>query len=283
MVMKREGGFTLVEIGLVMAVSAGLLLIAGSLYTMSGNQRFSDALQGTRTFIQQQYNDVRSSISLRVGGHDSPLCPTDGRDLQPDKAAGNNQSCLIMGKLIQFEDDRMKSSYIIGKTPSSDWPDTNKTALQNLQNMRLYAITSPDAERGVRPIEKLYPNGSEVITTLACSNNDCSGSNETKAPGNANLAILRSPLDGSILTFTYVTLPDYDGFSKKISNIGGNSYIGLVLALRSGGLGVSTGSLCIPVASTSSGIQTAAPATGLNGSTISDRRALFKVCSGETE
>lgn len=284
MVMKREGGFTLVEIGLVMAVSAGLLLIAGSLYTMSGNQRFTDSLQTTRTFIQQQYNDVRSSISLRVGGHDSPLCPTDGRDLQPDKAAGNNQSCLIMGKLIQFEDDRMTSSYIIGKPPvGSDWPNASKTALENIRDMSLFAITSPSAERGVRPIEKLYPNGSEAITTLACSDKDCRDKREyAPSDRNANLVILRSPLDGSILTFAYVTLVP-DGASGRISNIGSNSYLGLVLALRSGGLGVSTGSLCVPVASTSSGIQTAAPAEGLNGSTISDSKALFSVCSVEVD
>lgn len=282
MVMKREGGYTLVEIGLVMAVSAGLLLIAGSLYTMSGNQRFTDSLQTTRTFIQQQYNDVRSNISQRVGGVVSSLCSVDPRD-SGDKSAGNNKSCLLMGKIIQFEGDRMKSSYIIGKPIVPDWPNANKTALENIQDMALFAITSPSAGRGVRPIEKLYPNGGEAITTLACSDKECRGKKEQTPGDNANLVILRSPLDGSILTFTYVTLTDYDRSSSKISNIGGNSYIGLVLALRSGGLGVSTGSLCIPVASTSSGIQTAAPAEGLNGSTISDPKALFSVCSVEVD
>lgn len=282
MVMKREGGYTLVEIGLVMAVSAGLLLIAGSLYTMSGNQRFTDSLQTTRTFIQQQYNDVRSNISQRVGGVVSSLCSVDPRD-SGDKSAGNNKSCLLMGKIIQFEGDRMKSSYIIGKPIVPDWPNANKTALENIQDMALFAITSPSAGRGVRPMEKLYPNGGEAITTLACSDKECRGKKEQTPGDNANLVILRSPLDGSILTFTYVTLTDYDRSSSKISNIGGNSYIGLVLALRSGGLGVSTGSLCIPVASTSSGIQTAAPAEGLNGSTISDPKALFSVCSVEVD
>ncbi len=279
MVMKREGGYTLVEIGLVMAVSAGLLLIAGSLYVMSGNQRFTNSLQTTRTFIQQQYNDVRSNISQRVGGVSS-LCAVDPHDLR-DESAGNNKSCLLMGKIIQFKDDRMTSSYIIGKPIVPDWPNASKTALENIRDMSLFAITSPSAERGVRPIEKLYPNGSEAITTLACSDKECRGKREyTPGDKNANLVILRSPLDGSILTFAYVTL---DGASGRISNIGSNSYLGLVLALRSGGLGVSTGSLCVPVASTSSGIQTAAPAEGLNGSTISDSKALFSVCSVEVD
>lgn len=281
MVMKREGGYTLVEIGLVMAVSASLLLIAGSLYVMSGNQRFTDSLQTTRTFIQQQYNDVRSNISQRVGGASS-LCPADPHDLG-DKSAGNNKSCLLMGKIIQFKDDRMTSSYIIGKPIVPDWPNASKTALENIRDMKLFAITSPSAERGVRPIEKLYPNGSEAITTLACSDKECRDKREyTPGDNNANLVILRSPLDGSILTFAYVTLVP-DGASGRISNIGSNSYLGLVLALRSGGLGVSTGSLCVPVASTSSGIQTAAPAEGLNGSTISDSKALFSVCSVEVD
>lgn len=281
MVMKREGGYTLVEIGLVMAVSAGLLLIAGSLYVMSGNQRFTDSLQTTRTFIQQQYNDVRSNISQRVGGVSS-LCPVDSHDLG-DESAGNNKSCLLMGKIIQFKDDRMTSSYIIGKPIVPDWPNASKTALENIRDMSLFAITSPSAERGVRPIEKLYPNGSEAIATLACSDKECRGRREhTPGDKDANLVILRSPLDGSILTFAYVALVD-DGASERISNIGSNSYLGLVLALRSGGLGVSTGSLCVPVASTSSGIQTAAPAEGLNGSTISDSKALFSVCSVEVD
>lgn len=286
MVMKREGGYTLVEIGLVMAVSAGLLLIAGSLYVMSGNQRFTDSLQTTRTFIQQQYNDVRSNISQRVGGDVSSLCAADPHDLG-DKSAGNNKSCLLMGKIIQFKDDRMKSSYIIGKPIVPDWPNANKTALENIQDMKLFAITSTSstsAGRGVRPIEKLYPNGGEAITTLACSDKECSRGEKVKTPSDeANLVILRSPLDGSILTFAYAKLVDNDDTSKKISDIGSNSYLGLVLALRSGGLGVSTGSLCIPVASTSSGIQTAAPAEGLNGSTISDPKTLFSVCSVEVD
>ena len=281
MVMKREGGYTLVEIGLVMAVSAGLLLITGSLYTMSGNQRFTDSLQTTRTFIQQQYNDVRSNISQRVGGVVSSLCSVDPRE-SGDKSAGNNKSCLLMGKIIQFEGDRMKSSYIIGKPIVPDWPNANKTALENIQDMALFAITSPSVGRGVRPIEKLYPNGGEAITTLACSDKECRGRRDQTPGDNANLVILRSPLDGSILTFAYVALVR-DGASERISGIGSNSYIGLVLALRSGGLGVSTGSLCIPVASTSSGIQTAAPAEGLNGSTISNPKALFSVCSVEVD
>lgn len=280
MVMKREGGYTLVEIGLVMAVSAGLLLIAGSLYVMSGNQRFTDSLQTTRTFIQQQYNDVRSNISQRVGGVSS-LCAVDPHDLG-DESAGNNKSCLLMGKIIQFKDDRMISSYIIGKPIVPDWPNASKTALENIQDMSLFAITSPSAERGVRPIEKLYPNGSEAITTLACSDKECSVKKVQEPSDNANLVILRSPLDGSILTFAYATLVG-DDTSERISGIGSNSYLGLVLALRSGGLGVSTGSLCVPVASTSSGIQTAAPAEGLNGSTISDSKALFSVCSVEVD
>ena len=284
MVMKREGGYTLVEIGLVMAVSAGLLLIAGSLYTMSGNQRFTDSLQTTRTFIQQQYNDVRSNISQRVGGDVSSLCAVDPHDLG-DKSAGNNKSCLLMGKIIQFKDDRMKSSYIIGKPPvGSDWPNANKTAVENIRDMTLFAITSPSAGRGVRPTEKLYPNGGEAITTLACNDKECSRGEKVKTPSDeANLVILRSPLDGSILTFAYAKLVGNDDTSKKISDIGSNSYLGLVLALRSGGLGVSTGSLCIPVASTSSGIQTAAPAEGLNGSGISNSKTLFSVCSVEVD
>ncbi len=286
--MKREGGYTLVEIGLVMAVSAGLLLIAGSLYVMSGNQRFTDSLQTIRTFIEQQYNDVRSNISQRVGGDESlsSLCPVDSRDSAKDKSAGNSKNCLLMGKIIQFKNDRMKSSYVIGVQPTNDWPDTNKTAVQNIQSMRLYAVTSSSAGRGIRPTEKLYSNGNEAIATLVCDGKECDDS-RSQAPGDdASVLILHSPLDNSILTFSYTKLDgessEYGGLSKVI-NIGDNSYTGLVLAMQSGSSGVRTGALCVPVSSTSSGIQTASPADGLSGSSISDRKALFNVCSEEID
>ena len=292
--MKREGGYTLVEIGLVMAVSAGLLLIAGSLYVMSGNQRFTDSLQTTRAFIQQQYNDVRSGVSQRISGDDSMTDLCKASDDDGGSSAGNSKNCFVMGKLIQFRKDKMVSSYVVGYVDPTvytygTWPDRNKTVEENLDNMRLYAITGTGASRGIRPSTKIYPNGNELAVTLTCNGASCGHLNNTMdAYGNFNkVLILHSPLDGSMIAYVDASLDSTSDDSRtRIISRGSSGDIatGLVLALTSGGSGVSTGSICVPIASTSSGIQTAAPADGLKDNVLaSDATKLGEVCNGRID
>ena len=66
--MKREGGYTVLETGLAIAMSATLVLLTFGLAAMVGRGRFRDSLVTTQSFIKQQYNEVRSGINSRLTG-----------------------------------------------------------------------------------------------------------------------------------------------------------------------------------------------------------------------
>ena len=64
--MKREGGYTVLETGLAIAMSTTLVLLTFGLAAMVGRGRFRDSLVTTQSFIKQQYNEVRSGINSRL-------------------------------------------------------------------------------------------------------------------------------------------------------------------------------------------------------------------------
>ena len=66
--MRREGGYTILETGLAIAMSATLVLLTFGLAAMVGRGRFRDSLVTTQSFIKQQYNEIHSGINSRLTG-----------------------------------------------------------------------------------------------------------------------------------------------------------------------------------------------------------------------
>ena len=265
--MKREGGYTVLETGLAIAMSTTLVLLTFGLAAMVGRGRFRDSLVTTQSFIKQQYNEVRSGINSRLTGGSGPAVDTQtiggacGNNLIP----GNNNGCYVIGRLLIFDNDgdngRVQVSFIVAVvSASSKWPDTTKPGLYNLKNgVTLYALTDTSGnDAGLNPtIKQMGGNSLEKVWLLQ------NGGWETlydaahppnPGPGQNNMAILRSPVDGSLVVASKVNLTDASssgikglkklGFQNAVTNMSQDDK--LALAVRNSGLGYPGGVICIP-------------------------------------
>ncbi len=270
--MKREGGYTVLETGLAIAMSTTLVLLTFGLAAMVGRGRFRDSLVTTQSFIKQQYNEVRSGINSRLTGGSGTAADTQniggacGNKLIP----GNNNGCYIIGRLLTFDNEgevgRVKSSFIIAVVgKGSKWPDSTKPGLYNLNNgVTLYALTDTSGnDAGLNPTVKQVGDNMLMKAWLVKSGSPPSlkllydGShpgNYTSGNSGNNMAILRSPVDGSLVVASKVSLidassPGVAGLKKlnlqsAVTNMLQDDK--LALAVRNSGLGYPGGVICIP-------------------------------------
>ncbi len=261
--MKREGGYTVLETGLAIAMSTTLVLLTFGLAAMVGRGRFRDSLVTTQSFIKQQYNEVRSGINSRLTEGDAStnkMEPVSG--CKNAAIPGNNNGCYIIGRLLTFDNDgevgRVQSSFIIAVVTASKWPDSTKPGLYNLNNgVTLYALTDTSGnDAGLNPTIKQM--GGNMLMKAWLVNSGSSSLEllyDSAHPGNAsgnNMAILRSPVDGSLVVASKVNLapsPGIQGLKKlnlqgAVTNMSQDDKV--VLAVRNSGLGYPGGVICIP-------------------------------------
>ena len=268
--MKREGGYTVLETGLAIAMSTTLVLLTFGLAAMVGRGRFRDSLVTTQSFIKQQYNEVRSGINSRLTEGDvstNKMGPVS--ECKNTAIPGNNNDCYIIGRLLTFDNDgdngRVQVSFIIAVVKAgSKWPDSTKPGLDNLKdnNVTLYALTDTSGnDAGLNPTIKqmggnmlmkawLVKSGSPPSLELLYDGSH--PSNYTSGTSGNNMAILRSPVDGSLVVASKVNLtpsPGITGLKKlnlqsAVTNMLQDDK--LALAVRNSGLGYPGGVICIP-------------------------------------
>lgn len=271
--MKREGGYTVLETGLAIAMSATLVLLTFGLAAMVGRGRFRDSLVTTQSFIKQQYNEVRSGINSRLTEGDAStnkMEPVSG--CKNAAIPGNNNGCYIIGRLLTFDNDgevgRVQSSYIIAVVgANSKWPDSTKPGLYNLNNgVTLYALTDTSGnDAGLNPtVKQIGSNKLEKVWLIGNTNMSLYDSNSNKQNPNQtnNIAIMRSPVDGSLVVVSASVLHEVPNTSvnglKRIdlsfakTNMSQDDKV--VLAVRNSGLGYPGGVICVPGGDSSAGI-----------------------------
>lgn len=266
--MKREGGYTVLETGLAIAMSTTLVLLTFGLAAMVGRGRFRDSLVTTQSFIKQQYNEVRSGINSRLTEGDvstNKMGPVS--ECKNTAIPGNNNDCYIIGRLLTFDNDgevgRAKSSFIIAVVGKGfKWPDSTKTGLDNLKDgnvVTLYALTDTSGnDAGLNPTIKQMGGNMLMKAWLVNSGSSSlellyDGTHPGNASGN-NMAILRSPVDGSLVVVSKVGLSAVTGsniaglmkldFQSAVTNMSQDDK--LALAVRNSGLGYPGGVICIP-------------------------------------
>ena len=284
--MKREGGYTVLETGLAIAMSATLVLLTFGLAAMVGRGRFRDSLVTTQSFIKQQYNEVRSGINSRLteGSGTSVDTQTIGNACRNKLIPGNNNGCYIIGRLLTFDNDgevgRVRSSYIIAVVgPNSKWPDSTQTGLKNLQdnNVKLYALTDTSGnDAGLNPtVKQIGSNKLEKVWLIGNTNMSLYDSNSNKQNPNKtnNIAIMRSPVDGSLVVVPAAVLSGVPNTPVKgLKQINLNNVVKasmsqddkVVLAVSNSGLGYPGGVICVPGGDSSAGISNNFNVTGSN-------------------
>ena len=273
--MKREGGYTVLETGLAIAMSTTLVLLTFGLAAMVGRGRFRDSLVTTQSFIKQQYNEVRSGINSRLTEGDvstNKMGPVS--ECKNTAIPGNNNRCYVIGRLLTFDNDgevgRVKSSFIIAVVGTGfKWPDSTKTGLDNLKDgnvVTLYALTDTSGnDAGLNPtVKQIGSNKLEKVWLIGNTNMSLYDSNSNKQNPNQtnNIAIMRSPVDGSLVVVLAAVLQDVSSASvkglKKINldltktNMSQDDKV--VLAVSNSGLGYPGGVICVPGGDSSAGI-----------------------------
>ena len=256
--MKREGGYTVLEAGLALGVSASLILLTIGLGSMVSRRRFEDSLTMAQSFIQAQYNEVRSGINARIGGTESDILGCGSN------AAGNSEDCYSVGRLLTFGTDSsgngyIKSSYVVarvtGASKDDPWPSSDVgTGLDNLKDSKvsLYAVTSDsEDDGGLRAtVKELGGNTIEQAWYVR----DNANAQQISPVSNSNLALLRSPLDGSMIVVANVNLSgaDANGLQMVNLNAGGTNYDEnltssdkVVIGVANGGIGQQGGVICM--------------------------------------
>ncbi len=262
--MKREGGYTVLETGLAIAMSTTLVLLTFGLAAMVGRGRFRDSLVTTQSFIKQQYNEVRSGINSRLteGSGTNADKQTIGSACSNKLIPGNNNGCYIIGRLLTFDNDsdngRVQVSFIIAVVTASKWPDSTQTGLKNLQSndVKLYALTGDNNDAGLNPtIKQMGGNSLEKVWLLQNGGWETLYSAHPSFASQNNMAILRSPVDGSLVVASKVGLKDVSaslgisglmelGLKNAVTNMSQDDK--LALAVRNSGLGYPGGVICIP-------------------------------------
>lgn len=285
--MKREGGYTVLETGLAIAMSTTLVLLTFGLAAMVGRGRFRDSLVTTQSFIKQQYNEVRSGINSRLTEGDvstNKMGPVP--ECKNTAIPGNNNDCYIIGRLLTFDNDgevgRVKSSYIIAVVGTgSKWPDSTKTGFDNLKdskdsNVTLYALTDTSGnDAGLNPtIKQIGSNKLEKVWLIGNINMSLYDSDsKNKNPNQTNnIAIMRSPVDGSLVVILAAVLDEVpnapvNGLKQINLNVAKASMSQddkVVLVVRNSGLGYPGGVICVPGGDSSAGISNNFNVTGSN-------------------
>lgn len=268
--MKREGGYTVLETGLAIAMSTTLVLLTFGLAAMVGRGRFRDSLVTTQSFIKQQYNEVRSGINSRLTEGDvstNKMGPVS--ECKNTAIPGNNNGCYVIGRLLTFDNDgevgRVQSSFIIAVVKAgSKWPDSTKTGFDNLKdskdsNVTLYALTDTSGnDAGLNPtVKQIGSNKLEKVWLIGDTNMSLYDSDpNNKNPNQTNnIAIMRSPVDGSLVVVPAVVLDDVPNAPVKgLKQINLNNVVKasmsqddkVVLAVRNSGLGYPGGVICVP-------------------------------------
>ena len=287
--MKREGGYTVLETGLAIAMSATLVLLTFGLAAMVGRGRFRDSLVTTQSFIKQQYNEVRSGINSRLteGSGTNADKQTIGSACSNKLIPGNNNGCYIIGRLLTFDNDgevgRVQSSFIIAVVgKGSKWPDSAKTGFDNLKDSKdssvtLYALTDTSGnDAGLNPtVKQIGSNKLEKVWLIGNTNMSLYDSYSNKQNPNQtnNIAIMRSPVDGSLVVVPAVVLDDVPNTPVKgLKQINLNNVVKasmsqddkVVLAVSNSGLGYPGGVICVPGGDSSAGISNNFNVTGSN-------------------
>jgi hypothetical protein len=191
--VKNQGGFTILEVSLFLAISTAVAaaLFVG-LTTMVQNQQWRDSINSMRTLVQSEYQNVRAGLNDRTkipssltNGGAGALCKA-GSLTNPNTAG--TSSCLVIGRVIQFYEGNTSfyatADVIATKSVSVAEFPTDIAAL-NGSNLRVANLAVP-----TMPWRNPFYKGAVLNTT--------SGRFDT-------VAILRSPVSGAVLVFALNT------------------------------------------------------------------------------
>lgn len=181
---KTQSGFTLIEVMLFLAVT-GLLamgVLAGSGAAIN-QQRYRDSVNSLKSDIQQQYSEVTSVINSRGTNWEcnsnGVISDTGG----PDGEARGRSDCVMLGRFVTVnaEGELLSSSSVSAYRTAG-----STTATSDLLELANYRLAISPIAQGTSDIKW----GARVVKP------------KSTTPMPLSILIARSPLSGSVLTFS---------------------------------------------------------------------------------
>lgn len=179
--IRKAAGFTIIETMLFLAITAALAvaILAGT-GTAINQQRYHDAVNSLRSYLQDQYSRV-STVANDRDGHYS--CDNLGQI--SDSGAGESRGtsdCLILGRFVTIDasGQHLASANVVGYRQGAAPQATD------VDELKMYKM-------GVSPLDadtQIVNWGATIVQP------------KTTKPQAASILIIRSPLSGRILTFS---------------------------------------------------------------------------------
>lgn len=182
-----QQGFTIIETLLVLAITAalimGLLAGVGSSITI---QRYRDSVTALKSFLQDQYSELDN---VRNGRDQSWSCDASATPVQSGIAIPKGQSdCVLLGRYITIDQDAMTASSVIGYGQMNQSTSNEVTGLRTGYT---FGISRTSTE------QKMIEWGSIIQYPRTGQDN-----RSPRSPRTLSVLILRSPVSGSVYTFS---------------------------------------------------------------------------------
>lgn len=185
----RQGGFTITEVVMFLAISG--MLLTGALVAVNANinnSRFNDAVRSTASHVQQQYDEVSSGRNDRKDGK---TCATGSviTDTTPADPTGTpgKTNCMLLGRFIKFEGNQLTTRYIVGF----------RNTLAGITGDDTQAINQLSPV--VAPGDDAYGSTFDVPWRISIDGTKI----PSGTPDSLGLAIVRSPTTGNIVLYTF--------------------------------------------------------------------------------
>ena len=172
--LRSTAGFTLIEVTLFLAISAGLIVVAlVGFGPRLRNVRFTQSVRATEAAISKEFSasaagsNSRSDSFSCVRGSDAGLTVPQISSAS-SKIAGGSDQCVINGALLVFEADKMVSYPIVSlRLPASGQPSscTSASDLETILNCYRPRVVSSDVEQPQKQ-EIRYQNGVSSTSSL---------------------------------------------------------------------------------------------------------------------
>ena len=179
---QRTIGFTVIEVMLFLAVT-GLLaigILVGSGVAI-GQQRYRDSVNSLKSFIQQQYNEVANVVNSRNKGW---TCDSTGAIAEvPSGQPRGTSECVFLGRFITVNASgtELRSANVTAyRTPGAPEGASDITEIAN------YRLSISPIDQEVEQVAW----GAQIVKQ------------DTNNPMPVSILIVRSPLSGSLVTFT---------------------------------------------------------------------------------
>lgn len=237
--IKQQNGFTIIEVMLFLGVT-GLLaigILVGSGIAI-GQQRYRDSVNSLKSFLQEQYNQTTNVTNARSSAwtcHASTAV-TEGATGEPR----GTSDCVLLGRYVTVNETgtQMTASNVVGYR-TTDAPPAASDIEEVQDNYQL----------GVSPIDQ---EEVEVSWGAQIVKPNTAGAN----PMPMSILIVRSPLSGSVMTFTaegvktnlkeLITVENFQQRRDLCVNADAGTFVGRRMEVRIEPYAANQGAILIP-------------------------------------